>query len=140
MMYVPHCLHAFRHVWKYTVGESAKLIDGAVEPFLLLHASDELSMLNGPTGDGIYDRQSCMRVDVNRQRSWYIVVACVCIVSMSCSKIYCKHSEISSVLVDAQCCVMGAAAGRDCTVVVSPAGPHVVGAAIQPCYSSIILR
>jgi hypothetical protein len=65
MTYVTHCMRAFRHVWKDTIGELDELIDSAIKPFFLLHTSDELGMLNGAPDDGVDDRQICRRVEVN---------------------------------------------------------------------------
>jgi hypothetical protein len=65
VMYIMHCVRAFRNVWKDAIGESTELIESVIKPCFLVCAFDELGMINGAPGDDIDDRQSCRRVEVN---------------------------------------------------------------------------
>jgi hypothetical protein len=140
MMHLPHRVHAFRHVRNDTIDDSDKLIGCDIEPFFLLRAFDDLSMLNGAPDDGVNVRHTRRRVEVNRQSSWYMTVAVVCILLLRCDMDTGTDIEIVHVLVYVHFRVMCAAAGGECTVVASSVVPRFAGVAFRPCCSSIVLR
>jgi hypothetical protein len=138
MTNVAHGVRAFSHVRQETIGESAKLRDRAIEPFLLVRSFYELGMLHGASSDGIDDGQLCWRAEVYSQGRGYMMVCCVCTWALGRGMATDKSEEIDRVLVDVHRHVTCAAAGGECTDVSSLAGHNLVAVAFQPSCGCII--